>query len=417
MEDWAEIRRLHRAEGVPIKAVARRLGVSRNTVRAALACDEPPKYSRAAKGSVVDRFESRIRGQLKDDPSMPATVIAERVGWTGSMTVLRDRVRQVRPEYKGVDPVDKVVYRPGEVAQCDLWFPAALVPAGGGQGQVFPVLVMTSCFSRMRAGVMIPSRRGGDILAGMWQVIERAGAVAKTLVWDREAAIGGNGKPTAEAQAFVGALSARLRLAPPRDPEFKGMVERNNRFLETSFLPGRVFVSPADFNAQLAAWMDGVANTGRVRSIRARPVDLWAQDKAAMTPLPPIGPRVGLANRVRLARDYHVRLDANDYSVDPRVIGRIVQVEADADIVQITCAGKLVGAHRRCWAGEQTITDPAHVAMAKQLRAAYWADQHAREQTRRHADGHPVRLRALADYDQLFNVDFDTDPDLKENQL
>ena len=48
MEDWAEIRRLHRAEGVPIKEIARQLGIARNTVRAALASDAPPKYQRAA---------------------------------------------------------------------------------------------------------------------------------------------------------------------------------------------------------------------------------------------------------------------------------------------------------------------------------------------------------------------------------
>lgn len=45
MEQWAEIRRLHRSEGVPIKEIARRLGVARNTVRAALASDTAPKYS------------------------------------------------------------------------------------------------------------------------------------------------------------------------------------------------------------------------------------------------------------------------------------------------------------------------------------------------------------------------------------
>jgi hypothetical protein len=184
------------------------------------------------------------------------------------------------------------------------------------------------------------------------------------------------------------------------------MVERTNRFLETSFLPGRVFASPTDFNAQLREWPLTVANTRRVRSAHARPVDLWEQDKAAMTPLPPTPPRVGLDNMVRLARDYHVRLDGNDYSVDPKVIGRMVHVQADTDIVEISCGGKLVGQHQRCWAHEQTITTPAHLAMAKQLRIAYWADQRARENVRRHADGTPVQLRPLADYDRLFGVTF-----------
>ena len=64
VEDWAEIRRLHRAEGLPIKTIARTLGVSRNTVRAAIASDGPPKYERKPAGSAVDAFEDAIREQL-----------------------------------------------------------------------------------------------------------------------------------------------------------------------------------------------------------------------------------------------------------------------------------------------------------------------------------------------------------------
>jgi len=69
---------------MPIKAIARVLGVSRNTVRAALAADGPPKYARSAMGSIVDPFEPRIRELLQVYPTMPATVMAERIGWTGA---------------------------------------------------------------------------------------------------------------------------------------------------------------------------------------------------------------------------------------------------------------------------------------------------------------------------------------------
>ena len=108
VEDWAEIRRLHRAEGMPIRAICRQLGVGRNTVRRALAAEVPPKYQRAPAGSIVDEIEPRIRELLTAWPTMPATVIAERIGWRYSMTTLKDRVRQIRPEYLGVDPVDRV---------------------------------------------------------------------------------------------------------------------------------------------------------------------------------------------------------------------------------------------------------------------------------------------------------------------
>ena len=82
VEDWAEIRRLHRAEGLPIRAISRQLGVGRNTVRRALAAQAPPKYRRAAKGSAVDPVEPQIRDLLAQWPTMPATVIAERIGCT-----------------------------------------------------------------------------------------------------------------------------------------------------------------------------------------------------------------------------------------------------------------------------------------------------------------------------------------------
>ncbi len=277
---------------------------------------------------------------------MPAPVIAERIGWPYSSAPLRKRLALIRPEYLGIDQVDRVSYEPGQVAQCDLWFPETKVQVGAGQERMLPVLVMTLGFSRYLSAVMIPSRQAGDILSGMWQLIHEIGRVPKTLVWDREAAIGGSGKPTAPAAAFAGTLATRIKLAPPRDPEYKGMVERSNGYLETSFLPGRQFASPADFNQQLEDWLVKV-NSRTVRSIQGRPVDLLERDYLSMTPLPPVDPPTGLSSRIRLARDYYVRVDTGDYSVDPQVIGRFVDVTASLEEAVVFCDGQVVARHRR----------------------------------------------------------------------
>lgn len=261
---------------------------------------------------------------------------------------------------------------------------------------------------------MIPSRKAGDILAGMWQIISGWGACPRTLVWDREAAIGGTGKPTIEAASFAGTIGVRLKLAPQRDPEFKGLVERRNGFFETSFLPGRTFTSPFDFNAQMSEWLAQRANTRVLRAIGSQaPTTRWDADRAAMVPLPPLAPSVGLTHRVRLGRDYYVRIDANDYSVDPRAIGRFVDVLATPSRLVATCAGQIVADHARHWGQARTITDPDHQATARSLRAdlAVRRQQQARS-TRVHADGHVVAIRALPDYDALFGVDFDPRPDL-----
>jgi transposase len=406
VEDWAEIRRLHRAEGVPIKEIVRRLGVARNTVRAALASDRPPAYRRVSRGSVADPFESQIRALLKEWPRMPAPVVAQRIGWPYSEGPLKKLLARIRPEYKGIDPVDRVTYEPGQLTQCDLWFPEPRIPVGPGQLRVLPVLVMTLAFSRFMTATMIPSRQAGDILSGMWTLIEGVGRVTKSLLWDRESAIGGTGRVSVPAAAFAGTLATQIRLAPPRDPEFKGMVERHNGYLETSFLPGRRFVSPADFNAQLGDWL-AQANTRTVRSIQGRPVDLLEVDYRSMLTLPPIAPSVGLTQRVRLGRDYYVRVDTVDYSVDPRFIGRFVDVTASLTEVSAVCDGQAAARHTRSWAKHGVVTDPQHQATAATMRQALAIERQSRQAaTRQHADGHAVMLRALPDYDALFGVDF-----------
>ena len=409
LEEWAEVRRLHRAEGVPIKEIARRLGLARNTVRAALRADAPPSRERGPRGSLVDVVEPQVRVLLAEFPRMPATVIAERIGWTHSLTILKDRVRELRPLFLPPDPADRLEYIPGELAQCDLWFPPVPIPVGANGARVLPVLAMTCGYSRVTDAVMIPSRKAGDILAGMWEIIGGWGRCPRTLVWDREAAIGGTGKPSTEAAAFAGTLGVRIKLTPARDPESKGLIERRNGYFETSFLPGRSFVSPFDFNAQIQAWLTGTANARHLRSIGTSPAQRWLTNRAGLVELPPVAPRVGLTGRIRLSRDYYVRIDGNDYSVNPAAIGRFVDWIATPALVAVTCAEQIVATHERVWASGVTVTDPEHRAIARALRAEF-ATARARRPTRSHTDGHVVALRALPDYDALYGVVFDPAP-------
>ena len=76
----------------------------------------------------------------------------------------------------------------------------------------------------------------------------------------------------------------------------------------------------------------------------------------------------GLALSTRLPRDHYIRLDSNDYSVHPAVIGRRIEVVADLHRVRAFCDGRLVADHERIWGWHQTISDPEHVAAAKALR-------------------------------------------------
>jgi transposase len=371
VEDWAEIRRLHHAEGLPIKQIARVMKISRNTVRAALRSDGPPRYERAPQGSVADEFEPRIREVLAVFPEMAASAIGDRIGWPYSDRTLRTAVAELRPAYRKPDPASRTSYVAGALAQDDFWFPDITVPAGCGQvrtAKQLPVLTMVSGYSRWASAVLVPSRNAEDLFAGWWQLLEGLGGVPRLLVWDGEGAIGRHpGRLTAGCQEFRGTLGTGVYVCRPRDPEAKGLVERFHDYLERRFLPGRQFTSPADFNAQLGEFT-AQANARWHRRLECRPADRIAADRAAMIALPPVAPVTGWHRTVRLPRDYYVRLDSNDYSADPAVIGRRVEVTADLSRVRVTCGGTVVADHQRCWARHQTISDPAHVAAAQALR-------------------------------------------------
>jgi transposase len=376
VEDWAEIRRLYRSEGLSISQIARVLGISRNTVRSALAKNRPPKYQRPPAGSVVDAVEPRIRELLATYPTMPSTVIAERIGWTHSIRTLSGRVAQLRPMYLPPDPASRTSYDAGEIAQCDLWFPPITLPVGYGHSRrpsQLPVLTMVCGYSRWLSAALIPTRRAEDLFAGWWRLIEALGAVPRVLVWDGEGAIGrwrgGRVELTEDCQAFRGTLATKVLVCKPADPEAKGLVERAHDYLERSFLPGRSFAGPADFNTQLVTWL-AVVNTRRRRVLGCAPTDRIVADRAAMLTLPPVAPVTGWRTTTRLARDHYVRLDSNDYSIHPGVIGRRIEVLADLDRVRAFCDGHLVADHERTWAIHQTLSDPAHVAAAKALRQA-----------------------------------------------
>jgi transposase len=398
VEDWAEIRRLRRAEGMPIAQVARLLGVSRNTVKAALASDGPPKYERQAKATVADGFEPRIRELLKTFPAMPATVIAERIGWPYSIRTLSGRVAELRPLYLPPDPASRTTYEAGELAQCDFWFPDITLPVGFGQDRTakrLPVLTMATGYSRWLSAVLVPSRQAEDLFAGWWQLIDQLGAVPRALVWDGEGAVGRwrAGKPelTGDCHAFRGTLGVKVIICKPADPEAKGLLERAHDYLERSFLPGRQFTGPADFNAQLQQWL-AVANGRPKRVLGCAPAERFTADKAAMLALPPVAPVTGWRSSARLARDYYIRLDSNDYSVHPSVISRRIEITADLQRVVVLCDGKPVADHERVWAKHQTITDPQHAAAAKALRRE-------RLEVVRPAAEPQVEQRSLADYD------------------
>jgi hypothetical protein len=215
-------------------------------------------------------------------------VIAERIGWTRSLTVLKDRIRELRPVYLPPDPASRTAYAAGEVAQCDLWFPAITLPVGFGQTRSasrLPVLVMVTGYARWLAARLLPSRVAEDLFAGWWQLLLGLGGAPRVLVWDGEGAVGQRRWRqtvlTEQAHAFRGVLGARIVICNPADPEAKGLV---------SGPTGIWRPRSARSGVQLAGGLQRSAGrlTRPGQPAAAASAGLRPSRPAAMLPLPPV---------------------------------------------------------------------------------------------------------------------------------
>ena len=375
VERWAELRREHFVRGVPIKELVRRTGLSRNTVRAALRSTEPPVFRVPERPSKLDPFREEVQRLLRVEPRLPGKRLRELLeeqGYVGGKTILDDYLREVRPLFlPRPRTFQRTSYRPGALCQFDLWVPSREIPVGAGQTRRGYVVVGCLPYSRAGAGALVFSKEAPDLLYGIGACLARLGGLPETLVWDREGALhAGGGHPTDSFAGFCGQLGVGWRILEARDPQSKGVVERLQGYAETSFEPGRSFANELDFQEQLDRWFCERANLRFHRTLRCRPADRLAEELTVMRPLPERLPDVDRRLVTRIAPDPYVRVDSNDYSLDPRLVGRRVELRISQREVVAACleTGELACRHRRSFARHRTITALEHARALRELR-------------------------------------------------
>jgi hypothetical protein len=320
--------------------------------------------------------------------------MAGEIGYEGGKSIFDDYVREVRPRFVVPRTFQRTIYRPGELVQCDLWEPRELIAVGHGQLRRGWVVTCEVCWSRTIAGTLVFSKEAPDILWGLARNLTRLGALPEKLVWDRESAIAAGGRPTAPFASFCGQLEVGWVILEARDPQAKGALERSHRFMRSNFEPGRVFANHLDFQDRLDAWAEKA--NGRVhRTTRAVPAQRLVEEKERMRPLPAVMPDTDRRQVIRVPAQPLVRVDRNDYSIDPRFAGRRVEVRvSQSEITAVVLdTGELACRHRRVFAGGLTITDPAHQSELERQRAK-----------RRRRDEVEVEIRPLSRYDQLIGA-------------
>jgi transposase len=379
VHDWAEVHRLFGREGWSKTDIAKKLGMSRNTVTRLLELAEPPRYERKPPGSKLDPHKGSVAKMLKEDPSAPATVIIEylrRDGYDGGITILKEYLAEVRPLFVEAELRQRTSYLPGEMGHCDWWDTGVWVPVGKGAAREVFGLVTTLPHSAAHAAAFAYSKTVADFLSAFSSTLFRLGGAPEKMAVDRDASIVVPRSRPARLHDEVAGLFGALRIRPvilgARKPQSKGQVERTVGYLETSFLPLRRFENIDDFQSQHDQWAREVAFRRHHRRVGAKVADAWRVERGFLAPLPDPLPDTDRRTEVRVQKDGFCRVGDVDYSVPPGLAGRRLGVRVSPTEVVIFSEGKEIARHRRSYVPADVVLAPDH---ARALRLAREARQ------------------------------------------
>jgi transposase len=376
VQEWAEVHRLFHREKRSKAEIASQLGMSRTTVYRLLALQEPPRYERERRPSLLDPHRAKIAELLALDAEVSATVILDhlrRDGYAGGITILKDYLARVRCEFLLAHGRQRTTYLPGEIGHGDWWEPALEVPVGKGRSRQVYGLVTTLPHCAAHAVVFGFHKQTPDFLEGLIGCLRRLGGVPEKLVVDNDSSIVEPRRPRTPARLHdeVAALFGHLRCLPivldPGKPQSKGQVERMVGYFETSFLPLRSFTSLEDLQHQFDSWSTEVAFARHHRRVGSRVSDALNVERGFLHALPDPLPVTDAHLEVRVSKDCFIRVGDVDYSVPPHLVGRKVAVRMSSRELVVHLDREEVARHRRSYVPADVVLVPAH---ARALRAS-----------------------------------------------
>ncbi len=393
------------AQGKSIRAIARTLGIARNTVRRYLR-GKPEAVPRPKRGSVLDPYKGQIRRWMQEDHLYNCETMLERLreqGYQGNGTILRDFVRPLRPRNVGHPPVMRYETKAGEQMQYD-W--GEFHYEQKGQDHKLYGFTAILGYSRMRFVTFVKRCDTPTMIRCMMAAFEYFGGLPKAALTDRMKSVflemvDDVPKWNPLFADFMASLGVAPRVCKPFKPQTKGKVERSVEVIKYGFWPGVRFTDIDDLNAQATRWCDRL-NQKVHRTTRKIPLELWVEEGLSALPTDYAWERFGTEER-RVSFDGFISYDGVLYGLPahPPMGGSMVLVRERARELRIFHQGTLVATLQKQPRSQEIVIHPEQfrdVAPVPSLRQ--------REKPLGHqVQAPPVAVRALAEYDQLFGVE------------
>jgi transposase len=369
VEEWMDIK-LWLKQGLSQREIARRTGLSRNTVARLAAQPAPRPYSRPSQGSILDPFKPYLVERFEAYPLSAPRLLAEirPMGYTGGVHLLREFLATLRTRQRQLTRATvRFETPPGQQAQVD-WCHCGSFADPAGQFVKISAFVMVLGFSRLTYVEFTTSMELAELLRCHQNAFAFFGGWPRELLYDNMAQVklphSAAWNPLfldfAQHYGFV------PRTCRVRRPRTKGKVERTIGYLQDNFLAGRSFADLGDLQAQGRHWLEYTANVRVHATTGSRPVDLLPEE--GLTPLSQARPYpLGRRSVRKVSAEALVQLDRSTYSVPPEHVGTTVLVEEGELQIRIRCGDTIIAEHRRAERPGQQVVTPEHVAALWQL--------------------------------------------------
>lgn len=362
----AEVLRLGLVEGVSVRQISRRLKMARKTIRNILGRRRTPPKPVEPRGSLLDPYDTAIRAILDDTPEMLAPAVLERLrplGYTGSVTILRARLRRLRPHGQR-EAFLTLHFHPGEAMQIDWADFGFALPGVPRRASAF---VATLCHSRHLYIEFTLSQAMGSFLRCMERCMRFYGGTTLVDIFDNMKTVVRSHSATATVfnPKFLEYARVRggfaVRACNVKKAHEKGRVERPIGFVRRRFWPGRRFRDLFDLNAQATTWRDDFAN-GRVHEDTGKVPSLVFEheEKRLLKPAPDTPFNTDDVEGQGVTKMFRVNFDRNRYSVPWRLTSQQVIVRGNDDSVAIFLGTKQIALHMRSWSIGEDIEHPSH---------------------------------------------------------
>lgn len=396
MSQAYSIRQL-RKQGDSVAEIARKVGVSRNTVYNHLAKDDlsPSIPIASPRPKLLDPWRPLIASWLEQDRlewrkqrhtahRIWARLRDEEGVECGESTV-RQYVRALKAEL-GIGQDDDfldLAWQPGE-AQAD--FGEADFHVRGVRRRL-SYFVLAFPYSNVGIAQVFPGENAECVCQALRNVFESVGGVPGRIVFDNATGVGRRVCEKVSTTELFAAFSAHYNFAfsfcNADAGHEKGSVEAKVRYLRSNlFVPVPRVTSMDAYNAKLPAMCMGLCKEHYIKGVKGEAEDqLFMEDRLAMAGLPPKPFEAVRYERPKADKQGKVKLDGrHSYSTDPSLAGsELIAALGATKVAVYTASGEFVCEHERAYgAGPTDTCDPASQLAVLAAKAGGWVNSRVR---------------------------------------